>query len=100
MFYPQEGKIMEKGEALKIAKDTMAGQKRSIVNWNLGLNRIRSTHYGRLAQRQSIGLTHRGLQVQILYGTPFTGARFLGCAWVAEMESKILAHVRKFLQRQ
>ena len=37
---------------------------------NRRVNRVRSTDFGRLAQRQSIGLTHRGSQVQILYRPP------------------------------
>lgn len=44
------------------------------VLWDgiFGLNRIKSPDFGRLAQRQSIGLTHRGSQVQILHRPPFT----------------------------
>ena len=50
------------------------------MGWFLPLNLVLSTEFGRLAQRQSIGLTHRGPQVQILYRPPIesiTYSRFL-----------------------
>ena len=65
-------KICMFSEMLRVVRWMLDGRPKLayFMGWLLPLNLVLSTEFGRLAQRQSIGLTHRGPQVQILYRPP------------------------------